>query len=403
MGWNPNAHRMTGQVHIHDIRDAVQVDSLHLGELIKTGVINKWAKWKPVRSTAVSLKTVESRQVAGRVSATDYERQFGVYAPGVGNIITLDQIHDCKFEYERPINGYLFRMRDFVHPTLPNSYGYRDNAHFDIVGQVFPTESEMIVIPVHDIGMEIEINYNPISNEEKNEMLSIADFMTNGVLEYDPLQCYPCVLITQGLNHYIRGLYKQNGNAPATIGVTGPQMWRLNCNDAPAGWRTDSPATLSVFLVSQKIILHGTPNWDITNWITIPDQQSESAWEAWFFPIPDVTGLDAYIGVAPMSILVKLRGARYNEPRDTGLQVFWSVVNPQMTADFDLVVSMGGDTARVTLPIRGNTVNGTTVLNLATYFPSTLFIPGVESTYNVQIIYTPTQTVIDEKNYTLTY
>ena len=403
MGWNSNAHRMTEPVHMRDVRDAFQGNSLHLGPLIKTGVINKWAKWKPVRSDRF-LRTVESRRAAGRVNATDYARQFGVYAPGVGNVTTIGAIHECTFEYERPVDGDLFRMKDTIHPTLGNQYGYRDNARIDLLGSVFPSTGGNIIIPVGEIGMDIEINYTPFSSEEAQEMISISDFLDNGVLSYNPLNCYPCALITQDGYHYIRGLYKKAGNVLEPLVSYGTQMWCLNGNDAPSAWRTDMPATLSIFLVSQKILLHGSPNLDITNWITIPEEGGGDVWEAWFCPIPEATGLDASIGAAPIPITVRLAGAQYNIQK-TALQIFWTVVNPALSSDFDVVVSMGGDTAGVTLPIRGNTTNGTTTLDLATYFPSTRFTPGIqmENTYNVQIIYTPTNTVVDGNNYTLIY
>ena len=406
MSWNGNTHRMTTAVHMHDIAAAVSYNSLSLRTLILNGTINKWAKWKPVRSSKPSLKTAEERQAAGRTSATDYSRQFGVYAPGAGNVTELGDIHDCTYAYERPrrYTGEMFRKLDFIHPTLGNSYGYRSDAHCDLAGSVWPGTGGNIIIPVGQIGMDVELTYNPLSSAEANEMLSISDWMTNGVVSHDPLDCYPCALITQGGYHYIRGLYKQNGNAPATIGTTGTQMWRLDGNNAPSAWRTDIPATLSIFLASQKILLHGSPNLDITDWITVPEQGGGNVWEAWFCPVPDACGLTAYVGTAPIAITVRLTGVQYNMAK-TALQVFWSVQNPAMSSDFDLVVEMGGDTARVTLPIRGNTTNYTTPLDLATYFPNTVFTPGIQSvnTYDVQIIYTPTSTTVDSGSYTLTY
>ena len=168
---------MTTAVHMHDIASAVSYNSLHLSALIVNGVINKWARWKPVRSGKVSLKTVEERQAAGRTSATDYSRQYGVYAPGAGNVTTLGAIHDCTYEYERPrLNtGEMFRMKDFVHPTLGNSYGYRSDAHCDLAGSVWPGTGGDIIIPVGQIGMDVELSYSPLSSAEANEMLSISE------------------------------------------------------------------------------------------------------------------------------------------------------------------------------------------------------------------------------------
>ena len=55
MSWDAQIEIITDPVHVSDIRDVVAYDSLKLGTLIKSGSINKWAKFKPVRQAVVSF------------------------------------------------------------------------------------------------------------------------------------------------------------------------------------------------------------------------------------------------------------------------------------------------------------------------------------------------------------
>ena len=393
-------------VSIADIQTVLSLTSYSdIGGLIINGDINKWAKFKPVRGTAPDIPTVEGRRAAGRTTPQDYSRQFGVHGSGAGNVVDIADIHLCSFEYERPQTGqgHFFRLMDFVNPE-DTSYGYRHNAHTDLQGIVYPTTGT-IVVPTSEVGMELSITYSPLTTAEAKEMISIKDFLTNESGQgttFDPLSCYPCALITQGSYHYIRGLYKQSGSAPATIGQTGNQMWRLDCTDPPA-WTAGSTATFSLFLVSQKIILHGSPNLNIDDWITIAAVDGDAAWEAWMCPIPDATGKTVTIGAVP-SRVVELTGASISGKTIT---VDWSVTGTGLAANYTLTLSMGGDSPTKTMFIRPYTTSGSTTFDLDTDFPNTLFIPGVPQTetYMATILnegVTP-PAVADVDSYTLTY
>lgn len=396
-------------VSIADIQSVIGSDRNDIGGLITTGTINKWAKWKPVRSTLWDLPTQESRKGAGRPTPNDYSHQYGVYAPGAGNVTTLGSIHDCRFIYERPEDGYNYKYRflDFVDPEN-TGYGYRSDAHTDLFGSIFPPTGR-IVVPTNDIGMELQITYTPLTTEEAKEMISIKDFLTNEAGQgttIDPLSCYPCALITQGGYHYIRGLYKQNGTAIATIGSTGSQMWRLDTRNAPS-WSVGQPATMSLFLCSQQIILHGSPNLDIANWITIAEEDEgggTSAWEAWFSPIPDASGKTVFIGAAPSSADINITGASYSLDRST-LVVTWEVSGEAIPGNYTLTADMGGDSPTKILRVTSSTVTGSTSFTVATDFPSTLFIRGSVNTYDLTVTNNSTTppTVIDAEQYTLTY
>lgn len=398
-------------VSIGDIQAVLGSSRNDIGGLITTGRINKWAKWKPVRSTALDLDTEDSRRGAGRATPNDYSRQYGVHASGVSNIMTFSGIHECQFEYERPEDGYGYKYRffDFVHPDTPNLYGYRADARCDLAGAIYPLTGR-ILVPPHDIGMELEINYSPLTTAEANEMISIKDFLTNeasGGITIDPLTCYPCALITQNGYHYIRGLYKSNGSAIATLGSTGSTMWRLDTTTAP-NWTENDYATMSLFLCSQQIILHGSPNLDIANWITIQEESSAEdleAWEAWFCPVPDATGKSVYIGSTPPATNIQIVSAEYSQDRSK-LIVTWAIngtVQPGGT--YTITAEMGGDMPTKSLSLRPSTTGGTTEFTLSTDFPNTLFIRGAVNTYQVttQNEGTTPPTLIDSEQFTLTY
>lgn len=393
-------------VSIDDIQTVLSLYTYDdIGGLVVNGDINKWAKFKPVRGTDPDIPTVEGRRMAGRTTPQDYSRQFGVHGSGAGNVVDLADIHLCSFEYERPQvgQGHFFRNTDFVNPEN-TSYGYRHNAHTDLQGIVYPT-SGTITIPTGQVGMELSITYSPLTTAEAKEMISIKDFLTNEAGQgttIDPLNCYPCVLITQNGYHYIRGLYKQDGSAVATIGQTGNQMWRLDCTNPP-GWTAGATAAFSLFLASQKILLHGNPNLNIEDWITIEAIDGDAAWEAWMCPIPDATGKTVTIGAVP-SLQVTLTGASISGKTIT---VDWAVSGTGLRSNYSLALSMGGDTPTKTMFIRPQTTSGSTTFDLDTDFPNTMFIPGVPQTETYEAVIlngnVSPAAVVDIENYTLTY
>ena len=402
MSWNANTHRISGKVHIADVKDATGYNSLSIRDQALYATINKWAKFKPVRSSAPAIKTVDGRRTAGRATSNDYTRQFGVHASGAGNAVDLADIHLCTFDYERPVagRGYKYRLLDFRNPEN-SSYGYRSDAHCDLQGTVYPATGT-VTIPTGQVGMLLEVAYTPHSAADAQEMLSIADFLEGNNITVDPADCYPCAIITQGSYHYIRGLYPQGGSAVAKIGDTITGMWQLDCTNAPA-WTAGSPATISLFLASQKILLHGSPNLSIENWITIPTVDGASAWEARMVPVPDATGRTATIGAQP-SLLVELTGASISGKT---LTVTWSVTGTGIRNNYTLRVAMGGDEPEKAMTIRPQTTTGSTDFDLDTDFPSTPFIPGTPQTedYQASILngnLTPAA-VVDTETYRLTY
>lgn len=262
--------------------------------------INKWAKWKPLKSMSTDITTEEARRAAGRTGAGDFELQFGVRATGVGNINVFRDLHNCRFTYEKPSEGYsMFRVTDFHHPTVGQLYGYRHDAYFDFMGNAGGTS-----IPFNsNDALSIYLTYNPHSSTLREEMLSIKDFLSNdGLVNHDPLDCYPCVLISQGTSHWVHCLYPSGSTStPTTIGSTGQTAWRLSTMNYPSGMSAGN-ATFTVFLSSAQLLIAGDYNYDIANWIDMSSKidDSQQAWAAWFCAVPELSGLTVSLGASAL-------------------------------------------------------------------------------------------------------
>ena len=113
---------MTSPVGMQDISDAVQYSSGDLGTLIQNGVINKWARYKPITSSRVGYVRESDRQAADfGISASEYSSP----------LLAADLLNG--WSYSPPISGY-YRMFDFVKvsdagvPSTTVGYTQRDVA-----------------------------------------------------------------------------------------------------------------------------------------------------------------------------------------------------------------------------------------------------------------------------------
>lgn len=313
MGWNSTTQRLCksgGCTKIAangqgDLQRALNSSLMSQIRLFTEPEIAKYAKWHPYRSTALFLTEDWQRREAGRASVDDYSLQYGVRAYGVGSNITLDKIHDCRFEYEQPTAEQVaqgrthLRVYDFFHPT-DNSLGYRANANtLDLSGTIYPSEGSLSIVKDQQTagGIEVWITYTEYTAAQREEYISIKDFLTNGVLEYDPLDCYPCVLISVGDAHYVRALFPANGSSTTpTKLTTGTTTWRIDTRDCPAAWRDDDSVKVSVFLTNE---IHLLPETSIADW---NEMGTGDIWAAWFCPVPDACGRAGQIGAIPTTL-----------------------------------------------------------------------------------------------------
>ncbi len=110
MGWNPSTQRITWPISIVDISEAVEYDSLHLGELVRNGNINKWAKYKPFRSGAIFHDRYNDAN-SNRLAALRGSN-FGLVAPD--SHTSIGDAFGSEWTYGRPIVGtHKYRILDF--------------------------------------------------------------------------------------------------------------------------------------------------------------------------------------------------------------------------------------------------------------------------------------------------
>lgn len=394
MSWDSTNHRMTKPVGLGDISSATNIAGppYDLGTMITTSTtIEKFAKWHPVISDAVDIPTEEGRKKAGRSADTDYTLVYGVRATGVGNNIAISEIHGCSFEYQQPYTGGTckFRALDFVHPTSGSTYGYRSDAYLDFSGVVYPQSGALSIVrnEVSAGSIEVWVTYNPhtTSNGRIYEMISIKDFLSNGVLSYEPTDCYPCVLITTNGRNYIRALFPRGGSGTTPTKLSsGTTYWRIDTRNCPAAWTDGNTATVSFFMSSSQKLIAADSSTDITNWVDAGASSApEGAWTAWFCPIPNSCGRVGTIGSAPTGTIVVVSGIQY-DMRKTGLQVMLSLSNAT-TETLTLIASMGGDTPSASVSISAGATSASHRFVLASAFPNTIFVSGSTNTYEISV------------------
>lgn len=123
MPWNSSTKIMTTPISIGDISQAVGLTSGDLGTLIVDGLINKWAKWKPFRSSSPgfpfdrTLSTPELRSPDRAAAALN--ANYGMSIPVTG-YSTINQmianLSAAEWTYLKPRGGNNnepFRALDF--------------------------------------------------------------------------------------------------------------------------------------------------------------------------------------------------------------------------------------------------------------------------------------------------
>ena len=130
---------VTAPVSIDDVKKALGVSSNDLGTLCKATQINKWAKYKPFKSTLLGVPSEENRRNA----------RFGLNIPilksgGLFNKLAWDCVCGVVntsnnlgglWEYVKPYGGSTapYRLPDFV-DTRNQTDGYRSAASIPMRG-----------------------------------------------------------------------------------------------------------------------------------------------------------------------------------------------------------------------------------------------------------------------------
>lgn len=310
MSYNATNKRISGNVDVSDVKTALDLDINDVGILIRTAVsqgkINKWAKWKPYQAVDVDLPSVTQRRQAGWNEFGNANVETGLYygvKGAIGNIgSSLSGIHTASFVYKAP-NGAsyteegvtkkeCYRLSDFRHPELDN-YGYRSDATMDLMVASFNWQGTVdnVVIIGSNPSFSVDINYTPHTTAEKEEMLSIEDFLlkdnqTSGA-QIDPLTCYPCVYITNNTGtSWLHCLYTGTGTTATTVGSTGQKTWKVTVPSSVA--TNGATGTMSIVLVKPDSGTTILPGMDINDWI---QDNGGDSWAAYFCGVPDGCGI----------------------------------------------------------------------------------------------------------------
>lgn len=392
MSWNGTTKRMVAPVGWGDISQATGVggQSYDLGDMLKNSVIiNKWAKWKPVRDSAKDLPTRESRKTSGR-TVHNINRQYGVQASGFGLDVPLSAIHSCAFTYEPP-QVAAWRAGDFIDPEDPRNHGYNGNAHLDFYGKIWlvPGQARPIIESDGLLLNDLELQYSPHSAADAAEMMSIQDFLWNesqATQPLDPDDMYPCILISQGDFHYIHCLHPDEGQHVLTKLGDGTGHW--GCPPVPVGGSdglaVGYEATVSLFLCSGRYLLGPNTGTDISTWVRITGDRD--IWAVWFCPVPDACGQMVDVGTSPSSDpQIIITSIRYNDDH-TLLWVDFNFINPVSSSEYEINVSCDSAvTVTRTIIMRPQATGGSQMYSIPSGFPNAFFTPGRTNVFDAWI------------------
>lgn len=315
MPWNPSSRRLTKPLNIGrrgDLQLAFNTMYPDEGNAILHGKINKWAKWKPVKSPKNSLGTEEERKYAGS-NPNELGFAYGVRG-GIGNVGSLLDLHERGFTYERPRGGSSekFRRDDCVHPQVPTLRGYYADATCNLNGVPYIngiSYTERINLN-QERGLIVNITYTPAASHDQDS-ICIEDFLHNSSISI--LDCYPCILISTSTGkNFIHALYPGEYSESAvpvklrggyyvdsntsqwyltTLNSTLPEL--LQTNGIRWKW--------TVFLVNKLRLLDGHNETNISNWIEDENNDHEviggvnfedGLWSVDFVNVPELVKME---------------------------------------------------------------------------------------------------------------
>ena len=297
-----------------DIREVfgLPYDGLYelITEAISGGLINKWAKYKPIHYPG--KMPLEDADFRGRsVDTNDHGLVYGLKVPAQISVIVPSAFHNTTWDYLGYPNApglsgsSLYRALDFN--------GYSENALPDIYGLI-PSTSKFYV-GTDDAGI---VTANSVVNEgyrTNNQYgVPLARYVVDGVtLTDDQLmarlaQCYPAILI----GNYLTGVGVYNsttGNvdynpivrANGSSWVVSSDSWcvdmRKLTDDGIRPWTADTNTVATLVLVytasSYPRLINGDPDSDLTQyWF---DMTEERAWTARIFPLPGACGVSIQV------------------------------------------------------------------------------------------------------------
>lgn len=402
----------TSGVSIEDIRQVVGIDDYEdirglINAGVSRGLINKWAKFKPIHYPG--LYELTDAGFRGRsVDTNDHGLVYGLKVPAQVSVIVPSAFHGTTWDYlgypnASGLSGASpYRVTDFD--------GYSANALPDIYGLI-PSGSKFY-IGTDDAGI---VTANSVVNEgyrSSNQYgVPLARYVVDGITLTDNqlmarlAQCYPAILIGNYLTAV--GVYNSGtGNvdygtivrANGSSWVVAADSWCVDMRKVDSAgnrpWTADTSTVATLVLVytasANPYLVNGDPTTDLTQYWH--DMTAERAWTARIFPLPGACGV---------SINIK----RYQAPGYTvtprevtsctanDVTVLFDVVfvgdTPTLgRADVDASVGAGGQSVSKRVPIRiGDST--TTATFTASEFGMAMFMPGTTYSMTLTVVATP--------------
>ena len=394
-----------------DIREVfgLPYDGLYelITEAISGGLINKWAKYKPIHYPG--KMPLEDADFRGRsVDTNDHGLVYGLKVPAQISVIVPSAFHNTTWDYLGYPNApglsgsSLYRALDFN--------GYSENALPDIYGLI-PSTSKFYV-GTDDAGI---VTANSVVNEgyrTNNQYgVPLARYVVDGVtLTDDQLmarlaQCYPAILI----GNYLTGvgvynsttgnvdyntIVRANGSSWVVSGDSWCVDMRKLTDDGIRPWTADTNTVATLVLVytasSYPRLINGDPDSDITQyWF---DMTEERAWTARIFPLPGACGVSIQVEkyITPGFTLTPVSASGTTSQVTITFSVTYSgsATNPQGSAIISARVGSGGLEPSTTVFLRRSVATATATFTAAD-FDKMVFDPSRDTSIFVRAVATP--------------
>ena len=395
-----------------DIREVfgLPYDGLYelITEAISGGLINKWAKYKPIHYPG--KMPLEDADFRGRsVDTNDHGLVYGLKVPAQISVIVPSAFHNTTWDYLGYPNApglsgsSLYRALDFN--------GYSENALPDIYGLI-PSTSKFYV-GTDDAGI---VTANSVVNEgyrTNNQYgVPLARYVVDGVtLTDDQLmarlaQCYPAILI----GNYLTGVGVYNsttGNvdyntivrANGSSWVVSSDSWcvdmRKLTDDGIRPWTADTNTVATLVLVytasSYPRLINGDPDSDLTQyWF---DMTEERAWTARIFPLPGACGVSIQVEkyITPGYTLTPVSAAGTTSSVTITFSVTYVGTGqiPSGTASITARVGSGGLEPTTTVLLPRTASSTVTATFSATDFDKMVFDPSIDTSIFVRAVASP--------------
>ena len=394
-----------------DIREVfgLPYDGLYelITEAISGGLINKWAKYKPIHYPG--KMPLEDADFRGRsVDTNDHGLVYGLKVPAQVSVIVPSAFHNTTWDYLGYPNApglsgsSLYRALDFN--------GYSENALPDIYGLI-PSTSKFYV-GTDDAGI---VTANSVVNEgyrTNNQYgVPLARYVVDGITLTDNqlmarlAQCYPAILI----GNYLTGVGVYNsttGNvdynpivrANGSSWVVSSDSWcvdmRKLTDDGIRPWTADTNTVATLVLVytasSYPRLINGDPDSDLTQyWF---DMTEERAWTARIFPLPGACGVSIQVEkyITPGFTLTPVSASGTTSQVTITFSVTYSgsATNPQGSAIISARVGSGGLEPSTTVFLRRSVATATATFTAAD-FDKMVFDPSTDTSIFVRAVASP--------------